>query len=421
MNKNYSYKLQLSYVGTIKFIFLLTLLLTSCKENKDKVSDKIDANSTIEGNIDVDQALSNAVKQLQLQTEYAMKENRIPRTVNPEGEMHWTNPKFDWTEGFYPGSLWYLYKYSKDDKWKNAATSFQAMFEEHKNLTTNHDLGFVFNCSYGNGYDLTGNEDFKAVMITAANALSTRFNPNVGCIKSWDVDRGWQSERNWMFPVIIDNMMNLELLFKASELTGDTKYKEIAIAHANTTLKNHFREDNSSYHVIDYDPNTGSVRNKETAQGFAHESAWARGQAWGLYGYTVCYRYTKDEKYLDQAQKIAQFIYDNRPADGIPYWDYNADKIPNEPRDVSAAAIIASALIELDGYTKESYGAQIDEILGSLASEAYTAKIGENNDFILKHSVGSIPHGNEIDVPLNYADYYYLEALLRYKDDYVKN
>ena len=421
MNKNYSYKLQLSYVGTIKFIFLLTLLLTSCKENKDKVSDKIDANSTIEENIDVDQALSNAVKQLQLQTEYAMKENRIPRTVNPEGEMHWTNPKFDWTEGFYPGSLWYLYKYSKDDKWKNAATSFQAMFEEHKNLTTNHDLGFVFNCSYGNGYDLTGNEDFMAVMITAANALSTRFNPNVGCIKSWDVDRGWQSERNWMFPVIIDNMMNLELLFKASELTGDTKYKEIAIAHANTTLKNHFREDNSSYHVIDYDPNTGSVRNKETAQGFAHESAWARGQAWGLYGYTVCYRYTKDEKYLDQAQKIAKFIYDNRPADGIPYWDYNADKIPNEPRDVSAAAIIASALIELDGYTKESYGAQIDEILGSLASEAYTAKIGENNDFILKHSVGSIPHGNEIDVPLNYADYYYLEALLRYKDDYVKN
>ncbi len=419
MNKNYRLALQLSYFGKMKCFLLLAVLLMSCKNNKDKAEDKVEPGITSANKINVDLALSNALKQLELQTEYAMKENRIPRTVNPEGKMHWTNPEFDWTEGFYPGSLWYLYKYSKDEKWKSAAASFQAMFEEHKNITTNHDLGFVFNCSYGNGYELTGEKDFKAVMLTAANSLSTRFNPNVGCIKSWDVDRGWQSERNWMFPVIIDNMMNLELLFKASELTGDNKYKEIAVTHANTTLENHFRGDNSSYHVIDYDPNTGNVRNKETAQGFAHESAWARGQAWGLYGYTVSYRYTKDEKYLDQAKKIAKFIYDNKPADGIPYWDYNADKIPNEPRDVSAAAIIASALIELDSFTKESYKEQIDEILNSLASDAYTAKIGENNDFILMHSVGSIPHGNEIDVPLNYADYYYLEALLKYGEVYA--
>ncbi|WP_339714070.1 glycoside hydrolase family 88 protein [uncultured Kriegella sp.] len=421
MNENFVYKLQLGHFGKIRCFLLLIVLLSSCKNNSEKISDKAVPSSAIEKSVDVDEALSSALRQLDLQTAFATEENRIPRTVNPEGEMHWTNLKFDWTEGFYPGSLWYLYKYTKDEKWKSAATSFQAMFEQHKNLTTNHDLGFVFNCSYGNGYELTQNTDFMAVMITAAESLSTRFNPNVGCIKSWDVDRGWQSERNWMFPVIIDNMMNLELLFKVSELTGDDKYKEIAITHANTTLKHHFREDNSSYHVVDYDPETGKVRNKETAQGFAHESAWARGQAWGLYGYTVCYRYTKDEKYLDQAKKIAQYIYDNRPADAIPYWDYNADKIPDEPRDVSAATIIVSALIELDSFTKESYRAQIDEILNSLASEEYTAKIGGNNDFILKHSVGSIPHGNEIDVPLNYADYYYLESLLRYGQAYEKN
>lgn len=421
MNKKFGLKLQFDYSGKIRCFLLLIVLLSSCKNKKEKNSDSIVSSSAIEKSVEVDEALSSAVQQLELQMAFATEENRIPRTVSPEGEMHWTNPKFDWTEGFYPGSLWYLYNYTKDEKWKRAATSFQAMFEQHKNLTTNHDLGFVFNCSYGNGYEFTENKDFKAVMVTAAESLSTRFNPNVGCIKSWDVDRGWQSERNWMFPVIIDNMMNLELLFEVSELTGDDKYKEIAIMHANTTLKHHFREDDSSYHVVDYDPETGSVRSKETAQGFAHESAWARGQAWGLYGYTVCYRYTKDEKYLDQAKKIAKFIYDDRPADAIPYWDYNADQIPNEQRDVSAATIIVSALIELDGFTEASYRAQIDEILRSLASEEYTAKIGENNNFILKHSVGSIPHGNEIDVPLNYADYYYLESLLRYAASYGKN
>jgi len=362
-----------------------------------------------------------AEQQVSLQLIQAQKANKIPRTISADGEMHWTNAKFDWTEGFFPGSLWYLYKATKDDKWKDAAESFQDLFEEHKYLTTNHDLGFIFNCSYGNGYELTNNADFAEVMVTAADSLSTRFNPTIGSIKSWDVDRGWQSERNWMIPVIIDNMMNLELLFKASELTENQRFKDIAITHANTTLKNHFRENNSSYHVVDYDPLTGSVRAKETAQGFADESAWARGQAWGLYGFTVCYRFTKDVRYLNQAKKIAKFILDHKPEDGIPYWDYNAAKIPNEPKDVSAATIIVSALIELDGYTKNSFRSDIDQIMNALSSETYTATIGENHNFILKHSVGSIPHGNEIDVPLNYADYYYLEALLRYRESYETN
>ena len=361
--------------------------------------------------------LDKAAQQFTLLVKDADAANKIPRTVTAEGEIHWTNPRFDWTEGFFPGSCWYLYEATNDEKWKKAAEKFQSLFEKHKYKTPNHDLGFVFNCSYGNGYRLTNNKDFKNVMTTAADFLSTRFNSNVGCIKSWDVTSGWQAERGWKFPVIIDNMMNLELLFEASKLTGNDKYKNIAIAHANTTLKNHFRDDNSSFHVIDYDPETGEVRNKHTAQGFAHTSAWARGQAWGLYGYTVCYRYTKDEKYLEQAEKIAKFIteYKGTPEDGIPYWDYNAPNIPNEPRDVSAAAITASALIELDSFSNNNYQPAIDKIMISLASDKYTAEVGENNHFILKHSVGSIPHGNEIDVPLNYADYYYLEALVRLK------
>ncbi|TXG38418.1 glycoside hydrolase family 88 protein [Seonamhaeicola maritimus] len=390
---------------TYAFLLCLALILFSCKEEKKVIQDK-------------ETPIQKAEKQLALLLLDAEKANRIPRTLDKEGNMHWSNPKFDWTEGFFPGSLWYLYEETKDEKWKAAAEKFQALFEDHKYKTTNHDLGFIFNCSYGNGYRLTKNEAFKDVMITAADSLLTRFNPNVGCIKSWDVDSGWQAERGWKFPVIVDNMMNLELLFNVSEFTGLSKYKDAAITHANTTIKNHFRENNSSVHVVDYDPETGAVRGKYTAQGFADSSSWARGQAWGIYGYTVCYRFTKDKTYLEQAEKIAAYIlgFEGTPEDGIPYWDYHAANIPNEPRDVSAAAITVSALLELNGYSKNDYSKSIEKIMTSLASDEYTAKVGENKHFILKHSVGSIPHGNEIDVPLNYADYYYLEALGRYKN-----
>ena len=364
-----------------------------------------------------DTQITNAKNQLSLLLEEAMQVNRIPRTVTKENKIRWCNQDFDWTEGFFPGTCWYLYEITNDNKWKIAAEKMQLQFEEHKYKTNNHDLGFIYNTSYGNGYRITNNNNFKQILITAANSLITRFDPDVGCIQSWDVNSGWQAKRGWKYPVIIDNMMNLELLFKVSEITGDNKYKNIAIAHADTTLKNHFREDNSSFHVIDYDPETGEVRSKETAQGFSDQSSWARGQAWGLYGYTVCYRFTKDEKYLEQAQKVAKYILNHKitPSDGIPYWDYNASNIPNEPRDVSAAAITASALLELDKYSQEDYSSEIKKILKSLASDSYTAKLGTNNNFLLKHSVGSLPHGHEINVPLNYADYYYIEALLRYK------
>ncbi|WP_242206088.1 glycoside hydrolase family 88 protein [Aestuariivivens insulae] len=389
-----------------RILFLCGLFVFSCNSLNDKTKETF-----------VEKELVHVEKQMDVLLRKANTAHRIPRTVTSKNNIEWTNQDFDWTEGFFPGTCWYLYEETKDEKWKAAAEKMQSQFEVHKYLTTNHDLGFVFNCSYGNGYRITKDETFKQVMITAGNSLLTRFNPVIGCIQSWDVNSGWQAERGWNFPVIIDNMMNLELLFKLSEITGDHKYKKVAISHANTTLKNHFRQDNSSYHVVDYDSETGMVRSKQTAQGFADESSWARGQAWGLYGYTVCYRYTKDEKYLDQAQKIASYIlnYKETPKDGIPFWDYNAPDKPNTYRDVSAAAVTVSALIELNQYSHVDYSHNIDKLLKSLASDKYMAKVGTNNGFLLKHSVGSLPHQSEIDVPLNYADYYFIEALIKYE------
>ena len=176
------------------------------------------------------------------------------------------------------------------------------------------------------------------------------------------------------FPVIIDNMMNLELLFEATKLSGDSIYHTMAVSHANTTMKNHYRQDNSCYHVLVYDTINGSVKQKITHQGIADESDWARGQGWGIYGYTMCYRYTQDAKYLAQAEKAANFMFNhpNMPEDGIPYWDLKSPKIPNEPRDASAAAVIASGLYELYGYTNNIlYKEKADNIIAVLETEDY--------------------------------------------------
>lgn len=347
----------------------------------------------------------------------SMKENKIPRTIEKDGSIRWVADGYDWTKGFWPGVCWMEYENTLDPKWKEAAESKQKLFLSDKDLTNDHDLGFLFNNSYGKAYKITKNPKYKQVLIDASNSLITRFNKNVGCIQSWDVVGNWQSERGWKFPVIIDNMMNLEMLFEVSILTGDEKYKEIAITHANTTMKNHFRPDGSSFHVVDYNPETGNIASRVTAQGYANESAWARGQAWGLYSYTMCYRYTKNKKYLDFAEKIAAFILNNPnyPVDGVPYWDFNAPNIPNAPRDASSAAIMASAFLELSSYTNDKYMKEAMNILESLASDSYTSKIGENGNFVLTKSVGSLPHCNEISVPLNYADYYYIEALMGLK------
>jgi unsaturated chondroitin disaccharide hydrolase len=318
----------------------------------------------------------------------------------------------DWTSGFFPGELWFLYEYTKDDKWLTQAKKYTAKIEKEQYNKGTHDLGFMIYCSVGNAYRLTKDERYKGIIIQAAKSLSTRFNPKTGVIKSWD-----HNKDKWKFPVIIDNMMNLELLFEATKLTGDSSFYKIAVSHADHTMKNHFRADNSSYHLVDYNPETGEVVKKQTVQGYADESAWARGQAWGLYGYTVCYRETHDKKYLAQAQKIEKFIFGNPtlPKDLVPYWDYNDPSIPNTSRDASAAAIMSSALFELAGYSKSNdYKAKANTILYSLSKD-FKAPINTNGDFILLHSTGHRPGKSEIDVPLNYADYYYLEALLRSK------
>ena len=307
-----------------------------------------------------------------------------------------------------------MYELTKEDKWKDLGVKYTEALDSVKYLKWHHDVGFMINCSFGNAYRLTENEAYKDVIIEAAKSLSSRFRPAAGVIQSWDEDRGWQGERGWMCPVIIDNMMNLELLFEASKLSGDSTYRDIAISHADTTMKYQFREDNSCYHVVDYDKIKGGMRSRCTAQGYADESAWARGQAWAIYGYTVCYRETKDPKYLEMAKKVYDFIFThpNLPSDLVPYWDYDVPEIPNTPRDASAAACTASALYELSEFIPE-YKATADKIMDSLTSPAYRAIVGTNGNFLLMHSVGSIPHHTEIDVPLNYADYYFLEAMVR--------
>ncbi len=325
-----------------------------------------------------------------------------------------------WTSGFFPGSLWYIYEYTKDTSIKAEAERRLAIQEKEKYYTGNHDLGFMIYCSFGNAYRLTGKPEYKEVVATAAETLIKRYRPAVHSIQSWG------SPKDTICTVIIDNMMNLELLNWVSDEWREPKYKVIAIDHANTTIKNHFRPDNSSYHVLDYSVATGKVLRKKTAQGYSNESAWARGQAWGLYGYTMMYRFTKEPIYLDQAKKIADFLtrHPNLPADNIPYWDFNAPVDKNTYRDVSAASIMASALLELGQYVDENdgkaYVAVAEKILKSLSSKAYRAETGEKGGFILKHSVGSLPHKSEIDVPLTYADYYFLEALLRYEKWYLK-
>lgn len=334
----------------------------------------------------------------------------IPRTINKDGSLN-VAPVGDWTSGFYSGVLWYMYELTGEAEWKEKALEYTDLLEDQQYNGSNHDVGFRMFCSYGNALRLTGNEDYIPILEQSALTLIARYQENVRCIRSWDFNQDV-----WQCPVIIDNMMNLELLFWAAQQTGDPIYYDIAFSHALTTMQNHFRPDNSSVHVVDYDTISGEVRQKNSHQGYADESSWARGQAWGLYGYTVTYRLTDHIDFLKQAEKIAGFMLEhpNLPVDLVPYWDFDAPGIPDEPRDVSAAAITASALYELCKYSENGayYKEKADGIMKSLGS-TYASKPGENYGFILGHSVGSKPHESEVDVPLNYADYYYLEALLR--------
>lgn len=354
-----------------------------------------------------------AVQQYERMLASVTDPKRLPRTVE-QGAVKLVNPS-DWTSGFFPGSLWLIYEFNREPQWLVTASNWTARVESAKDHRSDHDVGFMVGCSFGNGWRLTTNADYREVMIHAARTLSLRYKPEVGLIRSWDFGK-------WKYPVIVDNLMNLELLSFAARESGEARLRDIAISHADHTLRNHYRADFSSYHVVDYDPATGAVRGKQTAQGAADDSAWARGQAWGLYGFTMMYRETRKPEYLAQATNIANFILNHPrlPADKIPYWDFDAPGIPDAPRDASAAAITASALIELStlagGGAGGKYLALARQQLLSLSSPAYRAPLGGNGCFLLMHSVGHKPANSEVDVPLNYADYYFLEALLRYRE-----
>ena len=336
---------------------------------------------------------------------------RNPRNIDTNGNIRFV-PSSDWTSGFYPGCLWYMYELTSDTIFKNEAIIRTSIVEQEKYNGVTHDMGFKLYCSYGNGYRLTHNVKYKDILLQGAKTLITRYDSTIGCIRSWD-----HHSHLWKFPVIIDNMMNLELLFWAFYETGDSLYYNIAVSHADRTLENHFRDDFSSYHVIGYDSITGDVVSKNTHQGYNDASAWARGQAWALYGFTLMYSETQNIEYLNQANGIASFIlnHPNLPDDGVPYWDFDDPNIPDAPRDASAAAIICSGLYELCLYSSDSlvHKAYADKILNSLSSDNYLITSEHENPFLLDHSTGNMPKNDEIDIPIIYADYYYLEAIIR--------
>jgi unsaturated chondroitin disaccharide hydrolase len=394
-------------VNRISIVLALaaSTILLSCKAQKAIIKPKKDLVSII------DQNLKDGVAQ------YKLLMNNVPADSLPEtfekGKLKSISNK-NWVSGFYPGTLFYLYKATGDKTIYNAGLAKLPVMEPMKNIDS-HDIGFMMNDSYGIANQINPSEEYKAILVTSAKSLMKRFNPIVGATMSW-------SSKPGEFRVIIDNMMNLELLMWATQVTGDSTYAKVAITHANTTMKNHFRPDYSSYHLVNYNPETGGINKKQTVQGYADDSAWARGQGWGLYGFTMMYRETKNRKYLEQAKHIAGFILNNPnlPADKVPYWDFNDPKIPNTYRDASAGAIYASALIELSGYVDatlaKKYVDVAETIIRTLSSPEFKATYGTNGGFILKHSVGHLPKNALVDVPLPYADYYFVEAMLRYKN-----
>ena len=360
--------------------------------------------------LDVDAQMKIALQRYEKMLAAHPDTTRIPHSVNADNSLR-DMPSDWWTSGFFGGTLWQLYAYSQDDKWKTAAHRWTLAVQKEQYNTTTHDLGFMIYCPFGNGYRLTNDTSYKSVMLQGAASLLSRFDTGRGVIRSWD------SFKEYDFPVIIDNMMNLDYLFWAARETGDQRYYDACISHADATLKNHFRPDYSSYHVVCYDPE-GNVLAKKTHQGYADESVWARGQAWALYGYTVMYRETKAPRYLELAMHIADFLlsHPNMPEDKVPYWDLLAPDLPKQERDASAAAITGSGLLELCGYVPEKkrqvYFDAAEDMLVSLAGSGYA---NAPADFLIDHCVGHKPGGIEVDVPLIYADYYYIEALMRYR------
>jgi len=395
-------------------ILMLSITLSSCKNSINSDIAEMDAKSNT--SFEVGQELDYCEEQANKTLNLLVDDSLIPRNIEGDNK-DWKYVNFkDWTSGFWPGVLWYLYEDTKDEKWKILADKYS------RNLTAlsvtpalDHDLGFQIFNSFGNGYRLTGNPEYKDIILRTADTLATLFNPKVGTILSWP-----REVPNMEWPqhnTIMDNIMNIELLFWASKNGGDPSLYDMAVSHAEVTMQNQFRPDYTSYHVVIYDKKTGKKIKAVTHQGYADESMWARGQAWAIYGYTMVYRETKDPKFLNFAKKVTNVYLEKLPEDLIPYWDFDAPKIPNEPRDASSAAIVASALIELstmveDKELSKKYLDKARTMLIKLSSSNYQS--GNKNPSFLMHSTGNFPDKSEVDASIIYADYYYIEALLRY-------
>ncbi|MCK0147857.1 glycoside hydrolase family 88 protein [Arenibacter sp. F26102] len=401
----------------MKLLFVsLLVCLASCQNLSKNKNIKVDNKVTAKlSSFDLKKEIKNCEAQLNRAVPKLTDLSKHPRLIETN-ETEWKeipNGRLVWTSGFYPGILWYMYDLTKEEKWKSEAIKRTEVFEDFKTINEHHDIGFMMFPAYGNGYIFGDKKEYKDILLTSAESLASRFNPKVGTIRSWSnkMHPRWQQHIT-----IIDNMLNLELLFWAAKNGGSKEFYDIAVKHAETTMENHFRPDYTSWHVIEYDSISGKVLNRHTKQGYADDSRWSRGQAWGIYGYSMMYRETGDKKFLDFAVKLTDKYLELLPADYIPHWDFDVSNLENEERDASAAAVVASGLLELSTFVKEKkdqerYYSAAMRMLESLSSEEYSG-VGKTDSFLI-HSTGAKSLGHEIDVALIYADYYYIEALDR--------
>ena len=391
------------------FLIAISLLMFACASPKEK-----------ETAFNPTKVLDLSAKKIKKTSLELTNSNEFLRNISKDSTDWNVVGVKDWCSGFWPGVLWYAYEASGDEELRVEAERFTAPVKEIAYTSAlDHDIGFQVYCSFGNGYRLTGNEKYKTILLAAADTLATLYNPKVGSILSWPI-----MVEEMGHNTIIDNMMNLELLFWAAKNGGDKRLYDIAESHAKVTMKYIVRPDNAVYHVADFNQETGEFVKGHTHQGLADESMWARGQTWGIYGFAMSYRETGNKDFLNTSIRIADHFLERLPKDGIPYWDFDDPKIPNAPKDASASGVAACGLLELSGLVKdkvlkEKYFNAAKKSLEILSSKEYYS--GDKNKALLLHSTGHLPNNSEIDVPIIYADYYYMEALLRLKKMEAKN
>lgn len=354
--------------------------------------------------------LTYADQQL-LATAAALKPGAYPIRTTLDSSWLTVDAK-DWTAGFYPAALWRTYERTGDPAWRQRAQTWQAgLASETKHDST--DLGFKLFDTYGVGYELTGDAAYKKIVLAAAATVAKRFDPDVGMFRVWDA----RTDRT-QFRVNIDATMNLELMFWAGQNGGKPQYAAMATRHALRAVTDLVRPDGSTWMCAAYDQKTGALLRHFTTQGYATESTWARGQAWAMYGFTTAYRYTRDPRFLDAARRTAAWFVSHLPPDRVPYWDFDVPDKATAPRDTSAAAIAASALLELSGDESVPAARQGDidtarAILVSLSSPAYTSRT-PGFAAILAHGTQYEAKG-QADTGIMFGDYYFVEALGRYE------